>query len=289
MRNVTVIGAGRVGGALAIALSRAGYAIERVVHRGDRFVELLRKNLPETTVFAAEAAPGPEIVIIASGDPEIRGIAESLASSGIVPGYTFHTSGSLSSDELSPLAELGSRTASLHPLAALSDPIAGVDRLRGAYFCVEGQPEALRLAEKIVSDLGGRPFSIPTGSKALYHASAVMAAGHVVALFGAAVNMLERCGLSPVEAADVLRPLTTGSVANLSHASPAEALTGPYARGDAGALARHLEAFGAAGIDDGSADLYLELALRSVDLMIEAGRPFEDLRRRIVMAKRAAE
>ena len=292
MSNITVIGGGRVGGAMSIALARAGHTIDRIVFRGARFLGRLRENLPRSTEFLVDGdliSVASPVVIIASGDPEIRGIAQTLSGFDVLPTVALHTSGSLSSAELSPLAERGVHTASIHPLAAVSDPLIGSERFRGAYFCIEGDDEAAGVAKTLAEALGGHPFSIPTKAKALYHASAVMSAGHVVALLDAAIELMTRCGLTPDEARRALVSLAAGSLANLQDRSPAAALTGPYARGDAGALDRHLDAFSAAGVDSELLDIYLGLAARSVEISDREGRDLRNLHARIMMAKRRSE
>jgi predicted short-subunit dehydrogenase-like oxidoreductase (DUF2520 family) len=59
---------------------------------------------------------------------------------------------------------------------------------RDVYFCVEGDARAVRIARMLVAQLGGRSFTVTSESKPLYHASAVRASGHVVALFDLAVT-----------------------------------------------------------------------------------------------------
>jgi len=105
-----------------------------------------------------------------------------------------HTSGALSSTVLSPLADAGFSTGSMHPLVSISDPASGVVNLRGAFFCLEGRRTALRVGRRVVSDLGGHAFSIEPRRKALYHAAAVMASGNMTALFDIAIEMLAACG-----------------------------------------------------------------------------------------------
>ena len=281
-----------MGGSLAIALSRAGYSVDELVFRGDRFLDALRKELPPTARILPERewnSVDSEIAIIASGDPDISVIARRISRFNRLPKIALHTSGSLSSAELSPLAEKGVLTASLHPLAAVSDPFSGPERFRGAYFCAEGDDEAVHVAKALAEDIGGHSFSIRTEAKSLYHAAAVMSAGHVVALLDAAIEMMTRCGLTPEEARQVLVPLASGSLANLSDRTPAAALTGPYARGDEGALDRHLEAFSASGIGGEIVSIYLALAARSAEIMLREGHDVAELRNRILIAKREAE
>ena len=292
MQSISIIGAGRVGGALAIALDRAGYPIDSVYYRGDDYLSTLRNTVSPKVKFENSLSSdlsGGDILIIASGDPEIRGLADDVAERSSLPKFAFHTSGSLSSAELNSLHEKGVQTGSLHPLAAVSDPVAGAERFRGAFFCVEGDEDSVKVAEELAKAIGGRPFSIPSGSKPIYHAAAVMSAGHVVALLDAAIEMMTHCGLSPDESQEILVPLALGSVENLKDRRPAAALTGPYARGDASALARHLSSFEGAGVKSELRTIYLDLALRSLELMAAEGRDTAPLREAILIAKQRGE
>ena len=277
---------------MAIALSRAGYNVDAVVYRGNRFLDVLRASLPAATKFLSEPelrSVDSQIMMIASGDSDIRATAERIAALDKLPKTAFHTSGSLSSAELSPLRDKGVRTASLHPLAAVNDPLTGPDRFDGAFFCVEGERESSEVGRRIAEDLGGRPFSVPTESKALYHAAAVLSAGHLVALLDAGIELMVRCGLTADEARAVLLPLAAGSLANLDNAAPSAALTGPYARGDGKALERHLDAMSDAGVGKDLRDIYLDLAARSVEILMREGRELTVLLDRIQIAKRGSE
>src|SRR5205085_3184806 len=103
----------------------------------------------------------------------------------------------------------------------------------GSYFCVEGDETAVAIGEQMVKDLGGRPFSIDTKFKTLYHGAAVTACGHLVALFDAAIDMMSRTGLSTEESKEILLPLVTSTVNNMQTSSLYVALTGTFARADA--------------------------------------------------------
>src|SRR6185369_17908340 len=103
-----------------------------------------------------------------------------------------------------PLKKKGWRTGSIHPLVSVTD--GGRAELRGAFWSLEGDKEALRIGKAIVDDLGGESFSIRSEDKPLYHAAAVMSAGNVVALFDVALEMLVQCGLTRTTARTVLLP-----------------------------------------------------------------------------------
>jgi predicted short-subunit dehydrogenase-like oxidoreductase (DUF2520 family) len=212
--------------------------------------------------------PPSQILLITTPDDAIDAVARNLARAqkGMPGGRTvLHTSGALSSEWLKPLIDIGFHTGSLHPLVSVSDPAMGAANLRGAFFCMEGKAAALRVARQIVRELGGHGFSIEPGHKALYHAAAVMASGHMTALLDIAIEMLERCGLSGARARKVLLPLVESAARNLSTMDPARALTGTFARGDVATVRRHLTALEEQALPEALA-AYVLLGGRSLSL-----------------------
>jgi predicted short-subunit dehydrogenase-like oxidoreductase (DUF2520 family) len=152
----------------------------------------------------------------------------------------------------------------------VSEAKAGAESLRRAFYCVEGDAAATRLARRVVRDLGGETFSISPGDKALYHAAAVLAAGHVVALFDVALDTLRRCGLKERRARAVLLPLLRSVADNLAQHTPARALTGSFARADVETVRKHLRALG--GLKDSDAlAVYKLLGAHSLKLAESAG------------------
>lgn len=270
---ISVIGAGRLGTALALALASQGYPIEALVARRPGHAQRARRTLAGTGLALSAgqlgALPASELILITTPDDSIGLVAQELARAqkGMPSGRTvLHTSGALSSQVLKPLMDIGFHTGSLHPLVSVSDPVAGAVNLRGAFFCMEGKAPALRIARQIVRDLGGHGFSIEPGQKALYHAAAVMASGHMTALFDIASEMLERCGLSRQSARKVLLPLVESAARNLSTMEPARALTGTFARGDLATVRRHLTALEEQRLPEALA-AYVLLGGRSLSLV----------------------
>jgi predicted short-subunit dehydrogenase-like oxidoreductase (DUF2520 family) len=275
--GVSIVGAGRLGTALAIALAESGYRISALVTRRREHVLKAGALLDVFGVLLTSnklnKLPPTDLVIIATPDDQIELVARELSrisSSHTKVRTVLHTSGALSSTILSPLAELGWRTGSIHPLVAVSEPRSGAKALRGAFWCIEGDKEAIRSAQRIVHDLKGQSFSLAAKHKPLYHAAAVMASGNMVALFDVALEMLGQCGLGAKEARRVLLPLVESTTRNLSVSQPARALTGTFARGDLATVKRHLEALSASGISD-ALELYRLLGKRAVALARENG------------------
>lgn len=274
MRKICVIGPGRAGGALAIALSEAGSVISALVARNAERAAPVADAIeprPRIVDWAEISAVEADLFIIAVNDGIIAGAAADLASGEQVRGKTvLHLSGSRNASVLSTLKDAGAFTGGLHPLVSISDPFAGSKRFDGVYFCVEGDPEAVSEAREIAASLGGNPFEIPSSRKPLYHASAVVACGHLVALIDSASGALERCGLARDKALEVLLPLIQSTVKNLESQAAPEALTGTFARADLETMEAHLEAISDAGLDE-FREIYLLLGQHSLRLAEEHG------------------
>jgi predicted short-subunit dehydrogenase-like oxidoreductase (DUF2520 family) len=222
-----VIGAGRAGRSLTEALVRAGW---------DHHGYLGRDDDP------AAALEGVDLVVIATPDDVIASVAAAIEPDDRA--VVAHLAGSLGLDALAPHR----RVAALHPLVSLPNPEVGSARLASeAWFAVAGDP----LVQRAVEDLGGRWFEVDDTDRAAYHAAAVVASNHLVALFGQVERIAGGIGVPPEAYLDLAR----ATLANVVDLGAAAALTGPAARGDWATLRRHL-----AALDPGEHDAYRALA-----------------------------
>jgi predicted short-subunit dehydrogenase-like oxidoreductase (DUF2520 family) len=253
-----------------MALESAGYQIVSLVGRSRQKLRKTARLLDVSCplLVAKELGTGPvgDLIIVSVPDDQIVTVAEDLAriNAGAHP-TVLHTSGALSSKVFASLAKSGWHTGSIHPLASVSDPAGGVEALRRAYWCVEGDAKATRLARRIVRDLGARAFSINAKDKPVYHAAAVMSSGNVVSVFDVALDMLNSCGLSRREAQKILLPLLESTALNLSRADPKDAITGTFARGDLETVKLHLAALSEKELGE-ALELYRLLGQHSVKL-----------------------
>ena len=294
MLTVTIIGPGRVGGALALALPRDKYSIERFVGRdGGRLPSILNISFQDAP-FVEIANAGnvtSDIILITVPDSSIAEVAGRISSIIDRPAVVLHSSGALTSEVLAPLRAAGSSIGSVHPLVSISSPELGAERMSGAYFCIEGDESAVAAATSIVSAVGGIPFTIDTANKPLYHASAVMACGHFVALFDIAAELMTKAAGDRERAVSILLPLVESTLANLRQQQASEALTGTFARTDVVTFGSHLEALRRFG-NRNVVDIYLDLGLRSLELALESGADPEkagEIRRQILLAKQMSE
>jgi predicted short-subunit dehydrogenase-like oxidoreductase (DUF2520 family) len=282
--TVSIIGAGRLGTALARALSRCGYRIEAVVARkarhARRAAELSNAHALPLTSKQLKQLPASRLLFITTPDDAIADTAAQLAALCLEPTrgrIALHASGALSSAVLEDLRNAGFAVGSMHPLVSVSEPVQGALSLREAYYCIEGDRAASRLARRIVRDLGAQSFTVSAEDKALYHAAAVMSSGHLTALFDLATKMLARCGLTESRARAVLLPLVRSTVENLATLTPARALTGTFARADLATMRRHLAAIRSQA-DAEALAAYVLLGERSLRLAERNGVDEEALR-----------
>jgi predicted short-subunit dehydrogenase-like oxidoreductase (DUF2520 family) len=218
--RVGVVGAGRVGTALAAALREAGVAVEGPAGRG-------------------EVPRGCDAIVLCVPDAEIEAAAATVA--GAAP-LTGHTSGAT---PLSALAPAGGAAFGLHPLQSFAGGPAApaLAAFAGAGCAVAGAtPEALAFAAGLARALGMTPFEIDDEGRAAYHAAASVASNFLVTLQATAERIAAGAGLDPDEARQLLLPLVRRTVDNLAALGPEGALTGPVARGDEATIAAQRQA-----------------------------------------------
>jgi predicted short-subunit dehydrogenase-like oxidoreductase (DUF2520 family) len=173
----------------------------------------------------AAFTPSVRLVVLAVPDSAIAEVAALLPVRDDV--VVCHLAGALGLDVLAPHP----RRASMHPLRSI--PTTSTD-LTGAWWAVAGDP----LVRSVVEALDGRVVEVDDSARVAYHAAAVMASNHLVALLGAVERVAATAGV-PL---DAFLDLVRGTVDNVAALGPADALTGPVARGDWATVERHLAA-----------------------------------------------
>ena len=265
--GVVIVGAGRMGQGLALALGDAGHAVTLVSRSSHPVLPPLRLHAGPR----AEALRAASVVVLAVPDGAITALATALAAEDCITArhVVLHVSGLRDRTALGPLAATGAALGSLHPLQTVSDPATAAARFTGAYAGIEGDDRALSAAEALARSLGMIPVRIPAEAKPAYHAGAAFAANYTTALVGVAERLALAAGIPREVAGRLYLPLIRGAAANLE-SGPADALTGPVRRGDVETVRAHLAALGPE-----DRQLYLLLAREALRLAREAGLPAE--------------
>jgi len=170
-----VVGAGRVGSAVAARLRERGLDLD------PRDPQLVLLCVPDRAIaeVASELEPGP---------------------------WLAHVSGA------TPLAALEPHTRrfGLHPLQTFSRD-RGPEQLDGAYAAVSAETdEAREVGFWLALTLGLEPFILADDKRAAYHAGAAIASNYLVTLRRAAGSLLEAAGAPP----QALDPLMRRTIEN---------------------------------------------------------------------------
>jgi predicted short-subunit dehydrogenase-like oxidoreductase (DUF2520 family) len=241
--SIAIVGPGNLGSALALALARAGFAIETI------FAHAPGPSLKQARALAklvkSRAALGcknlsADVVWFCVPDSEIAGAARIFSRAGSWKGrVALHSSGALSSDELESLKHGGAKVASVHPLMTFvgkSKPALG-----GVPFAIEGDRAAVRVAAYIVKELGGHAYPIRKQDKAAYHAWATFTSPLLTALLATTEEVAKLAGLRGEDARRRMMPILRQTLANYGEFGAARGFSGPIVRGDVETVKRHLE------------------------------------------------
>lgn len=291
-KRVAILGAGKVGRALGTLLASAGVEVAAVTARSLEHAEEAARAVgagavqprapragaspaatprPQALTDNAAAARLGDLVLVTTGDDAIAPLVRELAEQGAFsPGQcVVHMSGALPLSALSPAADAGALIGCAHPLVSFASAEAAVRAIPGSYFGVTAGPGAEEILGALVDVLGGHAVAVPDDAKALYHAAAVVASNYLVAIEDLAVELMQSAGFGEAGALAALRPLMSGTLANVRSRGTTAALTGPVVRGDVDTVRKHLEAL--EDLPAGCADLYRALGLRALEIAARRG------------------
>ena len=243
--GIGFVGSGTLGKGLALALNAHRYKVVAVSSRSLASARDLAARIPGCEALSSpqEVAARCDIVFITTPDEAIGHVATQVRwrdGQGVL-----HCSGAESLEVLEPAAAMGAVAGSLHPFqtfACLDSPEAAVERFKGISFAVEGEGWLLGLLKDMASRLGGRALVVKPEDRALYHASAVMSCGYLVALLKASADLWKEMGFLSEDALSALLPIARSTLENLGGSGFGPSVTGPLARGDTDTLKAHLGA-----------------------------------------------
>jgi len=267
-----LIGPGRLGQTLARLWQDAGLLqTVGVLGRDRQRAQAACEFIGAGSVRDWDTLTPTAITLLATPDDALAATARQLADSAALSAgaIVFHCSGAQSSALLAPLHARGALVASIHPLKSFAAPERAIRDFAGTCCACEGDAAALTALAPLFDAIGARRFAVAADAKLLYHAGAVLACNHLVALMDAALRCLEQAGLPRNEAWPALRPLIDGTLDNIDHGGTQAALTGPVARGDMATVERETVATRAAGAE--VSDAYHLLSQLALQLRQRAG------------------
>lgn len=242
-----VIGAGKLGKNIALALSSARIAsLQSVCNLQPGSAQQSCHDIGlGKAVNQLTQLPKADITWITSNDDAIKSIVDTLAELSLLKPQSMivHCSGVLNSTLLEPLKAQGCFIATCHPLKAFRAGYLSADAFREVDCVVEGDEEACAWLDHSFTQLGAHVFTINSEAKAAYHAAACIASNYLITLASCSEQLLLNAGIAPEHAKLLICKLMQGNLNNLQETKLiADSLTGPLMRGDTETLALHLQA-----------------------------------------------
>jgi predicted short-subunit dehydrogenase-like oxidoreductase (DUF2520 family) len=270
--NIAIIGPGRVGSTLAMAMVNAGLPLVAIGGRDQAKSKSAAPSLEACT--PSVAASIAKIVFLTVSDSAIAPVCDQLVREGALsPGTILvHVSGALSSEILQSAKETAHcKIASAHPLQTFASPETALETLAGAHWFLEGDSEAVDQLSKLIVVIGGKANSLPTDKKPLYHAASVLASNYLTALLDAALEIMEEAGIDREHALPALERLSKSALNNTFALGPEKALTGPIARADFDTVKHHLVQLSQSGGNVSVDSLYRSIGRQTIKLALRQG------------------
>ncbi|OGO41698.1 MAG: hypothetical protein A2137_06355 [Chloroflexi bacterium RBG_16_58_8] len=270
MIKIAFIGAGTVGTALAVLLSRQGYPLTAVYSRSRASAEKLASRVKgcKAVDSSQQATDAADLTFITTPDSAIGSVASLVKWR---PGQsTVHCSGADSTLILEPARRQGAMVGGFHPLQTFAGVEQAIENIPGSTFTIEAEGSLFATLKEMATALGGSCIPLQAGDKVAYHAAAVFACNYLVTLVKMATDLWQTFSIPPDQATKALLPLIRGTLHNIETIGIPNCLTGPIARGDAGTIDKHLKTLR----EKAPALLfpYKELGLQTIPIALAKGK-----------------
>ena len=267
--KIVLIGAGRLGQSLALALAAAGHPPVAVGSRTMAHAQALAARVPGCRAMPPEdAVSAADLVLLTVPDDAIAPVAARLP--WRAGQFAVHCSGATEIEALAAARAAGAHVGGFHPLQIFSDPERAASLLQGCSVAIEAEAPLHDALLELAQTLGLRPMSLPSGARAAYHGAANFAASFLLSMLDEVVQVWAQIGLPPEQALQALLPMAQATLAAAGTRGLAGAQAGALSRGDVGVIERHLKALDALGGQHGA--FYRELSLRQLSLARASGR-----------------
>jgi predicted short-subunit dehydrogenase-like oxidoreductase (DUF2520 family) len=246
LKTLNIIGCGNLGKTLGRLWADAGsVTIQDVLNRSTesaaQAIAYIGAGRPSSSFMDLRPA---DIFLLACSDDQITACCDALAATGVLlPGtVVFHCSGALRSSTLMAAANHGALIASVHPIRSFAAPDQVIRSFSGTYCGTEGNLDAIAILENLFSAIGGILVPIDADAKTVYHSAAVFASNYLVTLIDVSLDAYLKAGIPRETALRLMEPLVRETVDNIFRLGPADALSGPIARGDVKTVVRQYRA-----------------------------------------------
>jgi predicted short-subunit dehydrogenase-like oxidoreductase (DUF2520 family) len=270
MLKIGFIGAGTVGTALAVLLSRKEYSVAAVYDTNNASAERLSTLVKGCRIMQSsqQVADAADLIFITTPDDAIAQVASHVkwaASKKIV-----HCSGANSVAILDRAKTLGAQVGGFHPLQTFAGIQQAIENTPGSTIAIEAEEPLLSSLQEMAYSLDCNWIKLKAGDKVAYHAAAVFASNYLVTLVKMATDLWQTFSIPPEQSVKALIPLMRGTLHNMETIGLPNCLTGPIARSDVDTIRKHLDE-----IRDKTPELlfpYKELGLQTIPIATAKGK-----------------
>jgi predicted short-subunit dehydrogenase-like oxidoreductase (DUF2520 family) len=268
LASISIIGAGRLGATLAIAMQRAGLPVTMVASRTYTSAARLAAKIPGCVAVTEEAAANADLVFLTVPDDAIA-----IVTHGLVwrPGqYVVHCSGATDVAALAHAQSCGAQVGGFHPIQIFADAEQALALLPGTTVGIEGGVELESVLRDVARALEMIPMALPEGVRARYHGGSLFMSSFLLSMFHQSAQIWATFGMTEKQTLDALLPLATGVIHTAQQKGLAASIAGPISRGDANVVRAHVAAFEEIG--GAYADFYRQLSMMQLTLAEAAAK-----------------
>lgn len=268
MNSISFIGAGRLGGTLALAFEACGLPVTMVASRNNSKSQAISSQSSHIHAVSIDEAATAEIVFLTVSDDAIQTVANSI--SWQPQQYVVHCSGATELSALDAAQKAGAIVGGFHPLQMFVDMQTSRHLLPGTTVGIEGHSEIVSVLQHIAAQLDMIPMVVPAGARALYHGGSLFMSSFLLSMMAESVRVWKTFGMTEAQTLQALLPLAQGALVMAQKNGLAASVTGPISRGDDQVIAQHMLALSALGEKDRA--LYVDMSQRQMALMKKTGK-----------------
>jgi len=231
--KIIVVGAGKVGTAMALLLDRTGYSVTHVISATVESAASLASQFDCSFSTALTINGNPDIIIVSVPDRSLKEVLKGIAPSNRET-LVVHTAGSYSLDRFPENADY--RKGILYPLQTFTSGRQA--KLQTIPLFIEGDSDStMVILNKLASDISDQVYRIGFEMRQKVHLAAVFVSNFVNHMFYAGEKILAESGLPFT----VLEPLINETFRKAMEVGPWESQTGPAIRKDNLTIEKHLD------------------------------------------------
>lgn len=199
--RIGIVGAGRVGPVLGLALAGAGHEIVAISATGEESRERVDALLPQTRVLPVdEVVKNSELVIFAIPGAELPGLVAGLTetASWRTGQIALHTSAAHGYGVFAQALAAGVIPIAFHPAMVFTGTSLDLSRMQEATIAVTAPAPVLPIAQALAVEMGAEPVIVAEEDRAAYADASQALTELTASLAKQTITALENLGLEHV-------------------------------------------------------------------------------------------